>query len=106
MVGARLPAWLCPLCPAVLSSNEVELPHRLASGAIIIIRYRRIILPMPCCSIWAFLVRRPRFAAYHSIVDLFNESRRKNLSRVAPLAVRMRPRTLDEFVGQHHFLGE
>src|SRR3954466_3807145 len=38
-------------------------------------------------------------------MDLFRESRRKNLDRVAPLAVRMRPRTLDEFVGQQHFLG-
>ena len=38
-------------------------------------------------------------------MDLFAESRRKNLDRVAPLAVRMRPRTLDEFVGQQHFLG-
>src|SRR3954453_23111411 len=37
-------------------------------------------------------------------MDLFAESRRKNLKRVAPLAVRMRPRTLDEFVGQAHFL--
>src|SRR5213083_686748 len=37
--------------------------------------------------------------------DLFAESRQKNLNRVAPLAVRMRPRTLDEFVGQQHFLG-
>src|ERR1700733_3740028 len=39
-------------------------------------------------------------------MDLFAESRKKNLDRVAPLAVRMRPRTLDEFVGQQHFLGE
>jgi putative ATPase len=39
-------------------------------------------------------------------MDLFAESRRKNLDRVAPLAVRMRPRNLDEFVGQQHFLGE
>jgi putative ATPase len=39
-------------------------------------------------------------------MDLFAESRQKNLSRVAPLAVRMRPRTLDEFVGQQHFLGK
>jgi putative ATPase len=39
-------------------------------------------------------------------MDLFAESRRKNLDRVAPLAVRMRPRSLDEFVGQQHFLGE
>src|SRR5271170_3225931 len=39
-------------------------------------------------------------------MDLFAESRQKNLSRVAPLAVRMRPRTLDEFAGQQDFLGE
>ena len=39
-------------------------------------------------------------------MDLFAESRKKNLQRVAPLPVRMRPRTLEEFVGQQHFLGE
>ncbi|HZN66663.1 MAG TPA: replication-associated recombination protein A [Tepidisphaeraceae bacterium] len=38
-------------------------------------------------------------------MDLFRDVRQKNLDRVAPLAVRMRPRTLDEFVGQEHFLG-
>src|SRR6202042_1540374 len=38
-------------------------------------------------------------------MDLFRESRQKNLERVAPLAARMRPRTLDEFAGQQHFLG-
>src|SRR5687768_9706910 len=38
-------------------------------------------------------------------MELFGEIRRKNFERVAPLAVRMRPRTLDEFVGQPHFLG-
>jgi putative ATPase len=38
-------------------------------------------------------------------MDLFADSRQKNLTRVAPLAARMRPRTLDEFVGQQHFLG-
>jgi putative ATPase len=37
-------------------------------------------------------------------VDLFKESRQKNLARVAPLPIRMRPRSLDEFVGQQHFL--
>src|SRR4051794_22157276 len=37
-------------------------------------------------------------------MELFADVRRKNLARVAPLAVRMRPRTLDEFVGQAHFL--
>src|SRR5262249_42009115 len=39
-------------------------------------------------------------------VDLFGDVRKKNFGRVAPLAVRMRPRSLDEFVGQQHFLGE
>jgi putative ATPase len=38
-------------------------------------------------------------------MDLFGEAREKNLRRVAPLAARMRPRTLEEFVGQQHFLG-
>jgi putative ATPase len=38
-------------------------------------------------------------------MDLFADSRQKNLSRVAPLAVRMRPRSLEEFAGQEHFLG-
>ncbi|HEV2294033.1 MAG TPA: replication-associated recombination protein A [Tepidisphaeraceae bacterium] len=38
-------------------------------------------------------------------MDLFAESRQRNLKRVAPLAVRMRPRSLEEFVGQTHFLG-
>src|SRR3954462_9425182 len=38
-------------------------------------------------------------------MDLFPDVRKKNLNRAAPLAVRMRPRTLDEFAGQQHFLG-
>ncbi|MEA2735833.1 MAG: putative ATPase [Humisphaera sp.] len=38
-------------------------------------------------------------------MELFGEIRRKNFERVAPLAVRMRPRTLEEFAGQEHFLG-
>ncbi len=38
-------------------------------------------------------------------MDLFHDSRKRNLQRVAPLAARMRPRSLDEFVGQQHFLG-
>src|SRR3954452_1482451 len=39
-------------------------------------------------------------------MDLFRDVRKKNLDKVAPLAVRMRPRSLDEFVGQQHFLGQ
>ena len=38
-------------------------------------------------------------------MNLFAESRKRKLGEVAPLAVRMRPRNLDEFVGQQHFLG-
>ena len=38
-------------------------------------------------------------------MDLFAGSRQKNLDRVKPLAARMRPLNLDEFVGQQHFLG-
>ena len=36
---------------------------------------------------------------------LFSNSEAANLAKAAPLAARMRPRTLDEFVGQTHFLG-
>lgn len=39
-------------------------------------------------------------------MDLFDTMRSENRSRARPLAARMRPRTLDEFVGQEHFLGE
>jgi len=38
--------------------------------------------------------------------SLFEASEQSNLDRVKPLAARMRPKTLDEFVGQKHFLGE
>ncbi len=50
----------------------------------------------------AFITRK---TGYDHDVDLFGDVRKKNFSRVAPLAVRMRPRSLDEFVGQQHFLG-
>jgi putative ATPase len=40
------------------------------------------------------------------IMNLFVKSESSNLDRAKPLAARMRPRTLDEFVGQQHFLGE
>jgi len=39
-------------------------------------------------------------------MDLFAEQRDANRRKVEPLAVRMRPRTLDEFLGQRHFVGE
>jgi len=37
--------------------------------------------------------------------SLFDDAERVAAERVAPLAVRMRPRTLDEVVGQQHLLG-
>ncbi len=37
--------------------------------------------------------------------DLWTERRRKKLQGAEPLAARMRPRTLDQFAGQEHFLG-
>jgi putative ATPase len=37
--------------------------------------------------------------------DLFDQSFRERVAKAAPLAVRMRPRTLEEFVGQEHFIG-
>jgi len=39
------------------------------------------------------------------LMDLFAASEQQRLDAAAPLAVRMRPRTLDEFVGQEDFLG-
>jgi putative ATPase len=38
--------------------------------------------------------------------DLFDFSMKKSLATEAPLAARMRPRTLEEYVGQEHILGE
>ena len=39
-------------------------------------------------------------------MSLFDEQCQRRREGVQPLAVRMRPRTLDEFVGQEHLLGE
>jgi putative ATPase len=40
-----------------------------------------------------------------SAIDLFREAHEANLRRAQPLAARMRPRTVEEFVGQEHFIG-
>jgi putative ATPase len=37
--------------------------------------------------------------------DLFDDALRQRLQREAPLAARLRPRTLDEFAGQGHIIG-
>lgn len=38
-------------------------------------------------------------------VDLFEQKYRERMKKEAPLAARMRPRTLQEFVGQEHIIG-
>jgi putative ATPase len=38
-------------------------------------------------------------------VDLFDHQAQEQIQKEAPLAARMRPRTLDEFVGQEHIIG-
>src|SRR5947208_14522770 len=40
-----------------------------------------------------------------SVPSLFETAEADNLRQAQPLAARMRPRTLAEFVGQEHFLG-
>ena len=44
-------------------------------------------------------------AASHKTGGLFEHEREQRLRQTAPLAERMRPATLDEFVGQEHILG-
>ncbi len=39
-------------------------------------------------------------------MDLFEHSRQEQIAREAPLAARMRPRDMDEFVGQEQIVGE
>src|SRR5437867_13145863 len=53
--------------------------------------------------------RLPRSRAEHTspaMSDLFSDAAEQRLPGVAPLALRMRPQSLDEFVGQAHVLGE
>ncbi len=40
------------------------------------------------------------------MTDLFDHQMQENLKKEAPLAARMRPRDLDEYVGQEHIIGE
>ena len=39
-------------------------------------------------------------------MDLFEYAREKNLKSESPLAARMRPKTLDDVVGQQHIIGK
>ena len=38
-------------------------------------------------------------------MNLFDHAREQQIEKEAPLAARMRPRTLDEFIGQEHIVG-
>ncbi len=39
-------------------------------------------------------------------MDLFEKNGENLIRRLAPLADRMRPRTLEEYIGQQHIIGE
>lgn len=45
------------------------------------------------------------WSVYSTCVDLFSEQRDENIRSAMPLAARMRPRSLDEFVGQTALVG-
>src|SRR2546423_2303411 len=45
-------------------------------------------------------------AYFEPMSDLFSDAARERLPDVAPLALRLRPKTLDEFVGQRHVLDD
>ena len=47
----------------------------------------------------------PTAYCYRTVSDLFERAAAERRAATAPLADRMRPRTLDEFVGQSHILG-
>ena len=50
-------------------------------------------------------VRGPEARTIRLMTDLWAETRQERREAARPLASRMRPRTLDEFVGQRQFLG-
>lgn len=47
----------------------------------------------------------PPTLRYNAAMDLFAHGRKAQISQESPLANRMRPRTLDEYVGQGHIVG-
>jgi putative ATPase len=62
---------------------------------------------LPCGEAWFILKGSHGSFAVAGVpaIDLFRQAHDANLRKAQPLAARMRPRTLDEFVGQEHFLG-
>jgi putative ATPase len=51
------------------------------------------------------MLARRSYKHYNTFMDLFTHAMNERMSREAPLAARMRPRTLDEIVGQDHIVG-
>src|SRR5439155_6840940 len=49
--------------------------------------------------------RHVRLSILRRVSDLFSEAAGRRLDAVAPLAQRLRPATLDDFVGQEHVVG-
>ncbi len=47
----------------------------------------------------------PRAYSGVSLIDLFHDIHEANLKKAQPLAARMRPKSLEDFVGQEHFIG-
>ena len=48
----------------------------------------------------------PLFVSGENNMDLFEYAKSKTLDQESPLASRLRPRTLDEVVGQQHIVGK
>jgi len=49
---------------------------------------------------------RPFLFIMNGMSDLFDHAMQERMKTEAPLAARMRPRTLDEYIGQEHIVGE
>jgi putative ATPase len=74
--------------------NNRELAEAVSYNSLIMVEGKNNLLPRP--------------ASQDAVASktLFSRSEDANIASAAPLAVRMRPRTLEEFVGQEHFLGQ
>src|SRR3990172_7260107 len=58
------------------------------------------------CDNHPVMPRKPQTGGRRNPLNLFAEAARARAERHAPLAARMRPRTLEEFVGQEHLVGQ
>jgi putative ATPase len=80
--------------------RQFSLADCVLSGAILV-----IVAYAPCPPYRIAAIRNPQ-SAIRNPMSLFANSEAENLRRAQPLAARMRPASLAEFVGQQHFLGE